>query len=173
MKILIKICAFFILALYIIILSQQILFKYIPISEIIHHFRFVDGQYHWRSNNFVPFKTINFYLFIAHVNLRIRIENLVGNVLGFIPFGFICPLIFKKFRRLSVILLATFCLSLTYEVLQLVFGFGSFDVDDLILNTFGGILGYLPFKLTYFLIQFKPCLNKKGTFEIFKGSRRV
>jgi glycopeptide antibiotics resistance protein len=175
MKILIKIGAFFTLIIYLIILTQQILFKYIPISEIIHHFRFVDHQYHWRSSNFIPFKTIHFYLFLANVNLKIRIENLVGNVIGFAPFGFICPLIFKKSRNLKVVLVATFSLSLTYEVLQLLFQFGSFDVDDLILNTLGGILGYIPFKFFHFILSLKKVTFnfKKRTLEQFKGSKRA
>jgi glycopeptide antibiotics resistance protein len=177
MKFLLKTASFFILIIYLMILTQQILFKYIPISDIIHHFRFVDRGYHWRSNNFVPFKTIHFYLFLANVNLMIRIENLVGNIIGFVPFGFIFPLIFKHWRKLSMILIATFCLSLTYEVLQLLFEFGSFDVDDLILNTLGGILGYIPFKIFYFIFAGKwkkTARNKKGTFEAsFKGSKRA
>ncbi|WP_309484822.1 VanZ family protein [Bacillus aquiflavi] len=95
----------------------------------------------------MPFKTITYYLFLADINLNIRIENIVGNVIGFAPFGLMLPLLSKKFRRLKVVLLATFCLSLTFEIVQLVFHFGSFDVDDLILNTLGGVLGYIPTKL--------------------------
>jgi glycopeptide antibiotics resistance protein len=131
------------------------LFKYIPLSEIINHFNFTYDEYHWRSNNFVPFKTINFYLFLADINLDIRIENLAGNIIGFMPFGFILPLLAKKFQKLGTVILHTFCLSLTFELLQLVFEFGSFDVDDLILNTLGGVLGYLPIKLVILFTHLK------------------
>lgn len=156
-----KIGIFLILVFYLLILTQQILFKYIPITEIITHFRFVDHKYHWRSSNFIPFKTIHFYLFLANINLNIRIENLVGNIIGFGPFGFLFPLLIKNFRNFKVIILLTFCLSLTYEILQLLFDLGSFDVDDLILNTTSGFLGYLLFKLTrLFLIFKKKILNK-------------
>lgn len=155
MKLLIKITLFLILCLYLAILSKLILFKYIPLSEIINHFNFTYDGYHWRSNNFIPFKTINFYLFLADINLYIRIENLAGNIIGFMPFGFILPLLEKKFQKLSTVTLATFCLSLTFELLQLVFEFGSFDVDDLMLNTLGGILGFLPIKLVLLLSRFK------------------
>jgi len=72
-----------------------------------------------------------------------------------VPFGFILPLLAKKFQKLSTVAFATFCLSLTFELLQLVFEFGSFDVDDLILNTIGGILGYIPFKLAFLFIDSK------------------
>jgi glycopeptide antibiotics resistance protein len=155
MKIIFKMTLFLILCLYLAILSKLILFKYIPLSEIINHFNFTYDEYHWRSNNFVPFKTINFYLFLADINLNIRIENLAGNIIGFMPFGFILPLLARKFQKLSTVTLATFCLSLTFELLQLIFEFGSFDVDDLILNTIGGILGYLPIRLVILFTHLK------------------
>ena len=160
MKIIIKLLLIIILCLYLAVLTKLILFKYIPLTEIIHHFNFTYDEYHWRSNNFVPFKTIFFYLYIADVNLNIRIENLAGNVIGFIPFGIILPLLMKKFQRLSAVILGTFCLSLTFEILQLLFEFGSFDVDDLILNTFGGMLGYIPAKLLLHIINLRKKTNR-------------
>ncbi|WP_462412773.1 VanZ family protein [Neobacillus sp. Marseille-QA0830] len=144
-----------IFCVYLAILTKLVLFKYIPLSEMIHHFNFRNEEYFWRSNNFVPFKTIHFYLFLADVNLDIKIKNLAGNVIGFIPFGFILPLLAKKFQSFGLVTAATFILSLTFEVLQLLFKFGSFDVDDLILNTLGGILGYIPFKLALFIWHLK------------------
>ncbi|MCM3727132.1 VanZ family protein [Neobacillus cucumis] len=147
MKLIFKLILTLILCVYIAILSKLILFKYIPLSQIIEHFNFTYDGYHWRDNNFVPFKTIYFYMYLADINLNIRIENLVGNIIGFAPFGFILPLLSKGFQKLSTVTIATFILSLTFEIIQLVFEFGSFDVDDLILNTLGGILGYIPFKI--------------------------
>lgn len=84
----------------------------------------------WRSSNLTPFKTIYFYLILADINLNIRIQNLVGNIIGFIPLGFILPLLLKKFSNLMAIAITTFSLSLKYEVLQLLIGLGSFDIDD-------------------------------------------
>jgi glycopeptide antibiotics resistance protein len=69
----------------------------------------------------------------------------LGNVVGFIPFGFILPVILKKFRSGFLIILSGFTLSLCVEVLQLIMRVGCFDVDDLILNTLGAALGYLAF----------------------------
>ena len=162
MKFFSKICVFLVLVLYLLILTQQILFKYIPIEEIINHFSLINHEYHWRSNNFVPFKTIKFYLFLADINLNIRIENLVGNVIGFSPFGFLCPVLFKNFRKLKIVIIATFSLSLLYEILQLLFELGSFDVDDLILNTSGGFLGYLTFKLYQLFLYIKKKIQNKN-----------
>ncbi|WP_040205380.1 VanZ family protein [Neobacillus jeddahensis] len=155
MKIIYKLVLTIVLVVYLAILSKLILFKYIPLTEIIQHFNFTYSEYHWRSNNFIPFKTIYFYLYLADINLSIRIENLVGNIIGFAPFGFILPLLSKKFQSISTVMCASFCLSLTFEILQLLFEFGSFDVDDLILNTFGGLIGYIPIKFFSLFIHLK------------------
>ncbi|MFF5401157.1 VanZ family protein [Peribacillus butanolivorans] len=164
MRILIKVVLTVVLCIYLAILTKLILFKYLPLSEIINHFDFSFNEYHWRSSNFVPFKTIIFYLFLAdtEINFSIRIENIVGNIIGFVPFGFILPLLSKKFLDFKAIIIATFSLSFTYEILQLLFEFGSFDIDDLILNTLGGLFGYLTIKLIYLIVNSKnkPKCNK-------------
>lgn len=69
--------------------------------------------------------------------------NLAGNVLGFMPAGFFIPILWEKRRGFLFTVCVTFEMSLTVEVLQLLLRVGSFDVDDLLLNTLGGILGYL------------------------------
>lgn len=71
--------------------------------------------------------------------------NIVGNVLGFVPYGFILPIVTRHFRNGFLIILSGFCISLTVESIQLVTKVGSFDVDDMILNTLGAALGYLAF----------------------------
>lgn len=143
------------LFLYLAILSKLILFKYLSISDIISHFTFSYDSYYWNNHNFIPFKTIIYYLFLADINFNIRFENLIGNIIGFSPFGFILPLLTKRFMRFEKITIATFCLSVSFELIQLIFKFGSFDIDDLILNTLGGLLGYLPIKLIWLFINHK------------------
>ena len=71
--------------------------------------------------------------------------NLAGNVIGFIPFGMILPVIWPKTGSFVRILLLSFEFSLCVEIIQLVWKVGSFDVDDLLLNTRGGMTGYLLF----------------------------
>lgn len=80
-------------------------------------------------------------------------NNLLGNLLGFIPFGFLLPLLISFFRNLFKILVAGFLLSLGYETIQLVFDLGIFDVDDLILNTAGVLIGFIIFALAYFFFR--------------------
>ncbi|XRG78538.1 VanZ family protein [Rossellomorea sp. GAMAL-10_SWC] len=153
----IKIILLLLFCFYLMILTERILFKYLPVQQFISHFEinFARDDW-WRSNNFIPFKTIIFYLFLADINFDIRISNLAGNIIGFMPFGFLLPLIVKKYDNLKSILKATFILSLTYELLQLLlFQLGSFDVDDLILNTLGGGLGYLVLKIIRLVFDLK------------------
>lgn len=132
------------LTIYLAVLAQQILLKHFSINMLIDHLTFNSEQAFYTYPNFVPFKTIGFYLFLADINLNIRIENLAGNIIGFMPFGFLLPFLFKSLLSFKKIILLTFCLSLGFEMLQLIFNLGSFDVDDLILNTLGGMLGYIP-----------------------------
>lgn len=73
--------------------------------------------------------------------------NLAGNVLAFVPFGFFLPVLNVHTRGILRMALFTFEFSLLVETIQLVSKVGSFDVDDLMLNTLGGILGYVIFAL--------------------------
>ena len=73
--------------------------------------------------------------------------NLAGNVAGFIPFGMILPVIWRKTDSFFRIILLGFEFSLCVEIIQLVWKVGSFGVDDLILNTLGSVIGYLLFSL--------------------------
>ena len=70
---------------------------------------------------------------------------LIYNILMFVPFGFFLPLTtkIKSFRKMIWVAAA---MPVCVEVLQLVFG-RSFDVDDLLLNTIGGVLGYILFSI--------------------------
>lgn len=68
--------------------------------------------------------------------------NLFGNVIAFVPFGMFLPYLWKKAKKLLPTIFAGFLLSLFVELTQLVSHRGSFDVDDLLLNTIGAVIGY-------------------------------
>lgn len=105
-------------------------------------------------------------MFLANeINTNIRVENLAGNIIGFIPFGVILPLLSRKFMSLKKVMLATFCLSFMFECMQLIFRFGSFDVDDLMLNTLGGIVGYLFVKVVVNSVE-----TRRNTTEQYRES---
>lgn len=98
------------------------------------------------SYNLVLFKEIGRFIKYRHTLGNVAVfTNLVGNVAAFVPFGFILPVINKKRRSFFLISLLTFELSLLIELTQLVLKVGIFDVDDLFMNTIGGMVGYLVF----------------------------
>lgn len=84
------------------------------------------------------------------LGMRAVFWNLGGNVLCFMPFGFFVPWLRKHLDRFWLITLLSLCLSLMIELAQLFLQVGSFDVDDLLLNTIGGICGYLCYKFWRF-----------------------
>ena len=94
--------------------------------------------------NLVPLKEIKRFLCNTDtLGWKPVILNVVGNVVAFIPFGYFLPRLFKyriKFIRAALI---TFDLSLAIEIIQLLTRVGSLDVDDLFLNTIGGVIGYI------------------------------
>ena len=107
--------------------------------------RVVDAEREFRYN-FVPFVEIRrFWVYRDQLGMFAVFTNIFGNVIGFIPYGFILPVITHRCRNGFFIILSGFALSLTVETIQLVTRSGCFDVDDLILNTLGGVIGYLLF----------------------------
>lgn len=97
--------------------------------------------------NLKLFDTILLYVRYKNlVGMKAVIINLLGNVAAFMPFGFLVPLLRKKPVGAFLILLLSFDLSMLIEVMQLIFKVGSFDVDDLLLNTIGGLVGFLCWK---------------------------
>lgn len=96
--------------------------------------------------NLVPFKEISrFWIYRERLGWRAVLLNLAGNVVAFMPFGFFLPVIWRQTKRWYTTTLLGFTFSLLMETMQLVGRVGSFDVDDLLLNTIGAFLGFLMF----------------------------
>jgi glycopeptide antibiotics resistance protein len=128
--------------LYILIVIKVIIFKY-PYEEL----RAIASS--WRRDvileglgtaNFTPFKTIKMYIDYAY-KLN-SVENLAGNVLVFVPFGFLFPFVAREGERFFVMFVNAFVFILGIEVFQLFSAFGAFDVDDILLNCLGAAMGY-------------------------------
>ena len=77
---------------------------------------------------------------------KIDIIDYLLNVVMFIPLGFFIPLIWKKMGKLSNAILAGAAFSILIELSQLLSYRGT-DVDDLITNTLGAVIGYIMYKL--------------------------
>lgn len=95
--------------------------------------------------NLVLFKEINrFWEYREQLGWYAVFTNLFGNVLIFLPFGFFLPMA-SRYRSFPAAVFYSFALSLCVETFQLFTKVGSFDVDDLLLNTLGGAIGYIVF----------------------------
>ena len=105
----------------------------------------VTKEYHY---NLVLFQEINrFWTYRSEVGWFSMFENLFGNVIIFLPFGFFLPMA-SKYRSFFSAVFYSFVLSFCVETFQLISKVGCFDVDDLLLNTIGGALGYIIFSIT-------------------------
>lgn len=102
--------------------------------------------------NLELFKEIRrFYIYRNQIGIKAFLLNVVGNVVGFMPCGFFLPIVSRRGRKWYNAILLCFALSLCIEVTQLVFKVGSFDVDDLLLNTLGGAMGYLFYRIVQYM----------------------
>jgi len=121
--------------------------------------------------NLTPFKTIGKLIEKGfsyggeetyHLHIDILYINLLGNLLIFAPVGFLAAFLFKQPRWYKS-LLAGFALSFTIEIVQLFLITRSFDVDDLLLNSLGTLIGYLFFALIALIPPTKRFAEKTAT----------
>ena len=97
--------------------------------------------------NMELFKEIRrFWVYREQLGWYAVFANLFGNILIFVPFGFFLPMA-SRYRSLFSAVCYSFALSACVECFQLLSRVGSLDVDDLLLNTLGGALGYILFMI--------------------------
>ena len=87
--------------------------------------------------NLVPFTEIFRYTFGS----KLFLYNVIGNIIVFIPFGYFISSYIKS-KGIGPIFSIALITSLTIELVQLKIG-RAFDIDDIILNVTGGIIGFL------------------------------
>ncbi|MBQ9990339.1 MAG: VanZ family protein [Lachnospiraceae bacterium] len=137
---------------YLIILLKLVIFKYPTeyLMEIVKTWEkgvVLEGL---STANFTLGKSIGMYIrYFPRLN---GFENLFGNVLAFIPFGFLLPLCFASSRKWWQVMSWSLILVLGIELFQLFSAFGAFDVDDILLNMTGCFSGWLIYVL---------CLGKR------------
>lgn len=105
-----------------------------PFGQILERLRTGRGM------NLIPLHTIRSY-FVSNVDTRFVI-NIVANILMFSPTGFCLPLLWQRYRAWWKILCIGIIFSAGIETAQLFVG-RSVDIDDVILNTAGVMLGYV------------------------------
>lgn len=104
--------------------------------------------YSHRCVNVIPFRTIGQFM-SARYNRNIKIINMLGNIVVFIPLGIMLPLISKRLAGVVKGVLFSAGLSAVIEVMQYILAVGVTDIDDLILNIFGGFLGSVLFTYVF------------------------
>ncbi|WP_347708025.1 VanZ family protein [Clostridium sp. D43t1_170807_H7] len=103
--------------------------------------------------NYIPFvETIKMFR-NDFADIHIALYNVIGNILLFIPLGFCIPLFFNKKNKLSKVILYGFTASLIIEVLQLFTPYNITDIDDIIFNTFGTVIGFIIFNIIYTILK--------------------
>lgn len=143
-----KVIAWGLFGLYFFILTQIILVK-TPrgfmwrMTETFwrHHFE-------WKgvNANFKPLRTI-YHMLLVDFDPGVALLNIGGNILLFIPMGIFLPLYFKAPHKLTKTILTCFVLSTSFELFQLITVCGFADVDDILLNTLGGAIGFWMYSL--------------------------
>ena len=129
----------FILAAYVALLIKMMILKDLPMI-IIGQVRFNFGGIQERPANFIPFKSIVPYLF-GEGGWLIAGLNIIGNIILLVPIGLLVPMLYNKMTWRKAILLAIGS-GMVIEIIQVILHVGIFDVDDVILNAFGVIIGY-------------------------------
>lgn len=100
------------------------------------------------SYNLIPFREIYRFLTNADVvGLKASLYNILGNIGIFIPLGILFPYVNHRKDRWISIIVYGFFISFLIESIQLILAIGSFDVDDLILNTLGAMIGYMFYRI--------------------------
>lgn len=108
----------------------------------------------WEMNvNFIPLKTIVFYTSAQHVNTDIAINNLMGNFILLLPLGLLLPFLYKRFQKLTNITTVAFAASTIIEVVQFMLQIGMADIDDILLNTVGAVIGFYSYKMIIWMLS--------------------
>ncbi len=147
-----------VMIIYLYVLTRIILFKGSPIdpgmiqSQLVIWFQHPE-VIHTHTINLTPFQEITRGWNRLSLHPTGTSLQLIGNIVAFVPLGILIPLLVRPRLSLGiVVLLCSLLLSLSYEVTQLLTGIGIFDVDDLLLNTAGGVIGYMLFAIPAFIV---------------------
>lgn len=104
---------------------------------------FTYAEYMQRFTNFIPFKTIIEYVQrYSNGYWRLATLNLLGNLALFVPMGMALPCLFKKLNRFWKVILTVLGMVVIVELVQGVLRVGSIDIDDVIFNVVGAMVGY-------------------------------
>ncbi|HEX7724670.1 MAG TPA: VanZ family protein [Candidatus Paceibacterota bacterium] len=134
------------LVVYSIILVIVMVFKDVPmirVGQIMLNFGGTEVGAH--PANFIPFATIIPYL-VGEKGLLIGAINIIGNIILLVPLGFLAMFVWRTMSWKKALLWGLVS-GLTIELLQTILRLGIFDIDDVILNALGFMIGFWAFIL--------------------------
>lgn len=107
------------------------------------------------------YRNINLVPFAGSLikNGKVDISEILMNIVAFMPFGVYISMLCERWTLWKRVL-PIFCVSLTYEVLQYVFGIGASDITDLLGNTLGGVAG-----IAFYMILEKLFRNRRDVLH--------
>ena len=120
----------------------------------------VSEEYRYNLELFKEIK--RFITYREQLGIFTVLTNLAGNIVIFVPYGFFISMASRS-RGFFKTLFFSMGLSLCVEVTQLFTRVGSFDVDDILLNTVGGVIGYMIFLI---------CNGVRRRHDVRKGKKR-
>ena len=88
-----------------------------------------------------------------HYNFNTWFNNLFGNIILFIPLGFSTPYFSIRIGYIKRSVLFILIVTVIIEALQMLLHAGSFDIDDIILNSLGGLIGFVIYKACLALLK--------------------
>ena len=100
---------------------------------------------------YIPFQTIYLYIFVwIKDSIMESVKNIFGNIILFIPYGFL-GILYPRLNKFKWMLLTFFIVINIIEFSQYYFKRGFADIDDIILNTSGAIIGFFIYKRFFFI----------------------
>ena len=136
--------------IYLLVLMKIVLFKYSDLVDVVKGI--ATGNLNgFRSINLIPLTSIiEFAKIILEGNFAKGFNNIIGNIFIFAPLGYFLPLLFIKCKKINTVILVGFIISFLFETCQYLLYLGSADIDDIILNLIGTVIG---FALYHFIIR--------------------
>lgn len=135
-------------------------FLFISVDSINRNTYFKKREIHLIpfKNTYTSFKSLHEIAYIVPPDQvpyyrYLFIRNIVGNIVLLIPLGFMVPLLWERINTLKAILIFSVLCSFSIETIQYVLTIGVFDIDDIIYNVIGSLIGF------YILRAFQKDIN--------------
>lgn len=139
-------------------------FTVLTLTGIFILFREVSVHDWWNRVNIRVHRKdrVNVELFRIFSIYRLTNTQILGNFFMLMPLGIYLPLLYKRVSHLVAVAVVAFLVSACIECLQLITSYRSADVDDILLNTAGAVVGFIIFKILFFISK-SVILSAKST----------